>query len=363
MPALKENSIIPRKCQRSFGDRNGDFLRKSEFLFDSLCYYGKMPKENRRRPVLIVQHAPHEHPAVVKRTLESQGIQTLLLHSYLGDHYPSHKEIQGMISLGGPMNANDESNHPWLKEELKLLRACVLDEQPVAGICLGGQLMARAMGGSVEKNSTLELGWFPIEINSEGQTDPITGSAGGNPTVYQWHEDTFHLPKEAILLASSPACPRQAYRIGEKAYGFQFHPEADHQLVNEWLDIEGVEDEILEAQRLHGGGTIQDGKTQRNVALKGEKASLRITAAIGSLFRRRAYDEDTSDKFAQFESFATHQATLIFEIEGPDRKVFQLRGQITAMLSVAAGDFVLLKEPNTLVWPIRIDDVLRVKLA
>jgi GMP synthase-like glutamine amidotransferase len=337
--------------------------RKSEFLFDSLCYSKKMPKENRRKPVLIVQHAPHEHPAVVKRTLESQGIQTHLLHCYLGEKYPSHKEIHGMISLGGPMNANDEANHPWIKDEVKLLRACVLEEQPVAGICLGGQMMARAMGGSVERNSTLELGWFPIEMNDAGLADPITSSAGGNPTVYQWHEDTFHLPEEAILLASSQACPRQAYRIGKKAYGFQFHPEADHQLVNEWLDIEGVEQEILDAQKLHGGETIQDGKTQRNVALKGEKASLRITAAIGSLFRRRATDQDTSEKFAQFESFATHQATLIFEIEGPNRKIFQLQGQITAMLSVPAGDFVLLREPSTLVWPIRIDDVLRVKLA
>jgi GMP synthase (glutamine-hydrolysing) len=320
-------------------------------------------KADRRKPVLIIQHAPHEHPAVVKRTLESQGIATLLLHSYLDEKYPSHKDIYGIISLGGPMNANEEKEHPWIKKEVALLRACTLEDQPVAGICLGGQLLARAMGGSVEKNKTYELGWFPIELNEQGLSDKITGSAGASPTVYQWHEDTFHLPEDATLLAYSQACARQAYRIGDKAYGFQFHPEADHQLVNEWLDIDGVEDEILETRDKFGSTTVQDADTQRNVALKGEKASLRITAAIGSLFRRRPCDLDTSEKFTQFESFATHQATVIFEIEGPNRKIFQLQGQITAMLSVEAGDFVLLREPSTLVWPIRIDDVLRVKLA
>ena len=317
----------------------------------------------RRKPVLIVQHAPHEHPAVLKRTLESQGVQALWIHSYLGDHYPSADEIHGMISLGGPMGANDEKEHPWITKEIALLRACVLDQQPVAGICLGGQMLARAMGGTVEKNNKIELGWFPIELNQLGMEDKILGSAGVNPMVYQWHEDTFHPPKEAVLLAKSLACPRQAYRIGDNAYGFQFHPEADHQLVNEWLDIEGVEDEILDARKKNLTSMIQDGPTQRNVSLKGEKASLRIAAAIGSLFRRRPLDEDTSEKFAQFESFATHQTTLIFEIEGPNRRIFQLQGQITAMLSIAAGDFVLLREPSTLVWPIRIDDVLRVMLA
>jgi GMP synthase (glutamine-hydrolysing) len=317
----------------------------------------------RRKPVLIVQHAPHEHPAVLKRTLESQGIQTLWIHSYLGDRYPAHTEIHGMISLGGPMGANDEREHPWITSEISLLRTCVLNQQPVAGICLGGQMLARAMGGSVEKNEKIELGWFPIELNELGMKDKILGAAGSSPMVYQWHEDTFHPPKEAILLAKSLACPRQAYRIGDKAYGFQFHPEADHQLVNEWLDIEGVEDEILDTRKKHATSMIQDGTTQRNVSLKGEKASLRIAAAIGSLFRRRPLDEDTSEKFAQFESFATHQTSLIFEIEGPSRRIFQLQGQITAMLSIPAGDFVLLREPSALVWPIRIEDVLRVMLA
>jgi GMP synthase (glutamine-hydrolysing) len=317
----------------------------------------------RRKPVLIVQHAPHEHPAVLKRTLESQGIQTLWIHSYLGDRYPAHTEIHGMISLGGPMGANDEKEHSWIKNEISLLRACVLDKQPVAGICLGGQMLARAMGGTVEKNDKVELGWFPIELNELGEKDKILGAAGSNPMVYQWHEDTFHPPKEAVLLAKSLACPRQAYRIGDNAYGFQFHPEADHQLVNEWLDIEGVEEEILDTRKKHATSMIQDGTTQRNVSLKGEKASLRIAAAIGSLFRRRPLDEDTSEKFSQFESFATHQTSLIFEIEGPNRRIFQLQGQITAMLSIPAGDFVLLREPSALVWPIRIEDVLRVMLA
>src|SRR6185503_18161185 len=112
--------------------------------------------------------------------------------------------------------------------------------------------MARGMGGSVEKNNVVELGWFPIHLNPAGKSDFVLGSAGESPTVYHWHEDTFHLPKEAKLLAYSKACPRQAYRIGEHAYGFQFHPEADHQLLHEWLSYEGIEDEIKDTQKKFG---------------------------------------------------------------------------------------------------------------
>src|SRR4051812_16193799 len=114
------------------------------------------------------------------------------------------------------MGANDEAEHPWIKQECELLKACVLEEMPVVGICLGGQMMAKALGGKVEKNTTAEVGWFPISLNDAGQADQIAGAAGATPTVYHWHYDTFHLPTEAVLLGSSMHCPRQAYRLGNK---------------------------------------------------------------------------------------------------------------------------------------------------
>src|SRR6478672_2872456 len=100
------------------------------------------PHSRRKKPVLIVQHAPHEHPAVVRRALESQGLETLWIHPYRGELYPELSEISGMISLGGPMGANDDAHHPWIKSEVELLKSCALEELPTVGICLGGQMMA-----------------------------------------------------------------------------------------------------------------------------------------------------------------------------------------------------------------------------
>jgi GMP synthase-like glutamine amidotransferase len=311
-------------------------------------------------PVLIVQHAPYEHPAVIRRALESQGTPTLTIHPYRGDAFPKRKEISGIISLGGSMHANDDENHPWIPKECALLRECALEEMPTVGVCLGGQMLARGLGGRVEKTSSLELGWFPIELNEAGKADPVLGSAGGNPTVYHWHEDTFHLPKEATLLAYSHACPRQAYRIGEKVYGFQFHPEADHQLLHEWLSYEGIEEEISDAQKMFGAKTVQSATTQREHSLRGEKSSLRITAAFATLFRQRPRLPENKEAYEIFESWTTHRTALALEFEGPLGKTTQIRGQILGIFTISAGDFVLFQEENTLVWPIRMEDILRV---
>jgi GMP synthase-like glutamine amidotransferase len=318
-------------------------------------------RPERRKPVLIVQHAQHEHPAAVRRALESQGIQSHWIHPYNNEAFPRIEEICGLISLGGPMGANDEADHPWIAREVALMRECVDAGHPIVGICLGGQMLARAMGSHVEKNETHEVGWFPIEITAEGRKDPILGMAGSNPTVYHWHGDTFHLPPDAVLLAKSRACPRQAYRIGEKAYGFQFHPEADHQLVGEWLDCEGMDEEIAAAQEAYGTETVQDSRTQRDRALKGEKASLKITAGIGSLFRRMGCRGHACTSREELDHWVTHRTMLVIEFEGSHRKPVQLRGRIATILAVAAGDFVIFQEENTLLWPVRLTDVQSIK--
>jgi GMP synthase-like glutamine amidotransferase len=320
-------------------------------------------RDERRKPVLIVQHAPHEHPAAVRRALESQGILTHWIHSYLGEPYPKLSDISGMISLGGPMGANDEKEHPWIKLEIELMRSCVESGYPIAGICLGGQMMARAMGGKVVRNEVHEVGWFPIEVTQEGRQDPILGAAGSNPTVYHWHGDTFHLPEGAILLARSKACPRQAYRLGERAYGFQFHPEADHQLVGEWLDTEGCEDDIAQARKQSGAKTVQNSKAQRDRAIQGEKASLKITAGIGSLFRKIGCRGNDCASFEELETWATQRTTLVIEFEGSHRTPVRLKGRIQALLAVTAGDFVIFQEENTLQWPIRLTDLVSVRTA
>lgn len=321
---------------------------------------GARSRSKDRKPVLLVQHAPHEHPAVIRRALESQGILSHWIHPYRGEKYPELKEIAGIISLGGPMGANDEADHPWIQEECDLLKACTQARLPVVGVCLGGQMLARAMGGEVQKNPIPEVGWFPIQINAEGKKDRIIRNAGSNPVVYQWHNDTFFPPKDAVLLAGSQHCPRQAFRIGDHAYGFQFHPEADHQLVHEWLSIEGVEEEIEEARKAHGGGTVQDANTQRGHAAKGEKASLKITAAIGGLFQNEPYEPVSRHIYDQFEEWATHRTLVVIEFTASDQKPLHLKGYILMILSIPAGDFIIFREENTILWPIRLDHIGKV---
>lgn len=317
---------------------------------------------SRQKSVLIVQHAPHEHPAALRRALESQAIPTLWVHPYRGEAFPHISEISGMIALGGPMGANDDELHSWIRAECALLRASVEAGLPTVGICLGGQLIARALGGRVERHTDVELGWFPIELNDAGRADRVLGAAGKSPMVYQWHQDTFHLPPGAVLLARSQCCERQAYRLGERAYGFQFHPEADHQLVHEWLSIEGVEEEILEVQRLNGPETVQDPETQKNRSVQGEKASLKITGAIASLFRRREKDPVRAEFRRQIHSWATHRKPVVVVFEGSHGRPVHIEGRITTLLTIPAGDFIIVQEPTTLLWPIRLEDLVEIRI-
>jgi len=311
----------------------------------------------RRKPVLMIQHAQHEHPAALRRALESQGIGTLWIHPYSGEIYPNAHEVGGVISMGGQMGANDEADFPWIKSEIELLQSAVNLSLPVVGICLGAQMLARALGGRVERLDNAEVGWFPIQLNEEGKNDPIVGAAGSNPTVYHWHNDTFHLPEGATLLASSKACARQAYRIGTNIYGFQFHPEADHQLVLEWLSIDGTDVDLSQVRKTFGRKSVQNIPTQRNYAMKGEKGSLKITAAIGSLFRRRNLEPIKLGLFDELESYATRRTTIVVEFEGAARKPVFLKGRVASLLQIPAAEFVIFEEENTTLWPIRIDDI------
>ncbi len=326
----------------------------------------KNPAKRRKKahlPILIVQHAPHEHPAALRRALESQGLSTHWIHPYRGEHYPGVSEIGGMVSLGGPMCANDEHEHSWIAEEIALLRDCVDEGLPTVGICLGGQMLARALGGRVEQNPISEVGWFEVRVNEEGLKDPIISAGGVSPVVYHWHGDTFHLPAGAVLLADSAGCARQAYRYGKHAYGFQFHPEADHQLVLEWLETEGVEDDIMAMRRSGDVASVQDAATQREGALSGEKGSLKITAAIGSLFRTARAKPVAGVLMSKILKWIERGTLLELEYKGSLGKPAHIQGRILSVLAIAAGEFVIFQEETTLLWPIRTCDIRRLTPA
>ncbi len=135
------------------------------------------------------------------------------------------------------MNSDQIDTYPNLITEVEIIREAVERDMSVLGICLGAQLLAKALGGSVSRNATREIGWYDVQVSPAGLADPVLSTFAPRQEVFQWHEDGIGLPPEAVLLASSPASPVQAFRFGEHVYGFQFHLEVDRPLIERWLRV------------------------------------------------------------------------------------------------------------------------------
>ncbi len=310
-----------------------------------------------RPPVLIIQHAPHEHAATLRRALESQGIPSQVLRIWEAASLPAATEISGLVSLGGPMGANDEIDHPWILEEIRLMRALHFLKTPIAGICLGGQMLARALGGKVFSNPHPEIGWFEIELNEHGTQDPLMSSAGARPTFYQWHYDTFVPPAEAVTLARSPICDHQAFRIGDLTYGFQFHPEADYHLVDEWLNIEGTDEEILLARIAHHQACVQPPAEHRSNAKAGEISSLSFVAAISQLFQEDAFSGNEDTLLKRCEDLLSNGRPCVLRFYRSDGQTLPITGTLERWVRLSRGTFIFFRETTGLMWPVRLDHI------
>jgi GMP synthase-like glutamine amidotransferase len=130
-----------------------------------------------------------------------------------------------LIVMGGPMSVNDPD--PWIAEETSFIRSALLAGQPVLGICLGSQFMAKALGATVRSGKKLEIGMTPISLTQEGKQDPVFGSCPETFEVFEWHGEVFDLPKDCVPLAGSDIAPLQAFRCGSRAYGLLFHLEME----------------------------------------------------------------------------------------------------------------------------------------
>lgn len=139
------------------------------------------------------------------------------------------------IVFGGSMHADEEETHPWLRGEKELLRRFLDVGTPVLGVCLGGQLVAHAAGAWVGRAREPEIGWHEVELTPAAASDPVFARLPRRFQALQWHYYAFEVPRGGVELARSPVCS-QAFRLGELAWGVQFHPEVTLAMVEQWLD-------------------------------------------------------------------------------------------------------------------------------
>ena len=151
-----------------------------------------------------------------------------------GQSLPGHEQVDGAIIMGGPMNVDETGRYPQLASEREWLVEAVQRDMPLIGICLGAQLLARALGAEVRPGDGPELGFAPIDVLDPA--DPVLGALAPSTTVLHWHSDVFDLPAGARSLASTLQTEHQAFRYGN-AWGVLFHPEADAALLESWLAV------------------------------------------------------------------------------------------------------------------------------
>jgi GMP synthase (glutamine-hydrolysing) len=191
-----------------------------------------------RPKILVFQHVPYEPLGTLDPLLKQAGFRIRYVNFGRDPHQrPTLHKYQALIVLGGPMNAHQIDTYPNLATEINVIREAVDSGMSVLGICLGAQLLAKALGGQVARNDKREIGWYDVELTRAGRADPVISSFAATQPVFQWHEDGISLPQGAELLATSPASPVQAFRYGDHAYGFQFHLEVDASLVERWLTV------------------------------------------------------------------------------------------------------------------------------
>jgi GMP synthase-like glutamine amidotransferase len=172
-----------------------------------------------------LQHVPFEDIGSMLQDLTAASHSLTTTHWYKGDQAPPLDSFDLLIVMGGPMGVYDDEQYSWLATEKQFIGEAIAAGKKVLGICLGAQLISCVLGGQVSRNAHREIGWFPLEINAEAKDHPIAAILADCKQVFHWHGDTFELPGDALLLASSQACANQAYVIEDRIYGFQFHLE------------------------------------------------------------------------------------------------------------------------------------------
>jgi GMP synthase (glutamine-hydrolysing) len=236
---------------------------------------------------LVIQHAAVEPPGRLSDWLLGAGVLSEVAEPYAGTPLPAGLDgYDALVVLGGPASANDDAEVPWLGPTKDLLRAAVGAGTPTLAICLGAQLLAVALGGRVARGADgPEIGPALVAKRDVAATDPLFGPVPFTPDVVQWHYDgIIALPAGAVLLAGSPRYPTQAFRLGDAAWGLQFHIETTPQMVKTWAEVD--------ATRLAEHGIDVNRVLARLAEAHADLAEVwqPFTGRFAELVRRAAYD-------------------------------------------------------------------------
>jgi len=172
-----------------------------------------------------LQHVPFEGLGSIEQWAVTHGHQLSVTRLYAGDHLPGLERFDMLIIMGGPMSIHDEFEHVWLKAEKWFVKQVIEAGKPVLGICLGAQLIAATLGGTVSKGKEKEIGWFPVTLSPEFSASDLGKRFPETMNVFHWHGETFSIPDGAVRVASSEACENQGFIYNERVVGLQFHLE------------------------------------------------------------------------------------------------------------------------------------------
>lgn len=240
---------------------------------------------------VVIQHVAMEGPERIAELLHERGVAVDVREVFAGAPVPEAIAADELlVVMGGGMGVGDRGDprYPFLDREAALLRRALADGRGILGVCLGSQLLAHAAGARVYPNvrrdeagrevRVREVGWGPVDLLAPGE--PALAGLGEQQLVLHWHGDTYDLPAGAVRLASTPLCPNQAFRLGPRAFGLQFHVEADAAIARRWA----VEDaDFVRAARGPDGTAAVLAETEQSAAAAREAGDRMIRNIVGCM--------------------------------------------------------------------------------
>ncbi len=175
---------------------------------------------------------------MIEPCLKRENIPYRVLSIEKEGTFPKVDDWSHIVLMGGPMNVYEEDRYPFLKKEDLFIKESIQRGRTLLGICLGAQLIAKALGARVIKAPVKEIGWYDISLTEDGKKTPLFSQFPTTFSVFQWHEDTFEIPNFGKLIATATSVPNQAFCYGRNAYGLQFHLEVTESMIREWLEAE-----------------------------------------------------------------------------------------------------------------------------